>query len=136
MITALPLHREAHRLLFPRTADTAGGGAAAHWLLISIGQLLLGYVVANAVPFFADFQAFLGALMGAPVLFGFPALFYLRASAMHGAAVPLADRLVCYFFLAVCLPMFTVLGAVNAAKDVARDWDALGGPFSCELHGF
>ena len=136
MIVALPLNREVHRLVFPRTADGAGAATAAHWLLLTVGQLLFGYVVANAVPFFADFQAFLGALMGAPFVFGFPALFYLRASALHGQRVPLGDRVACAVFLAVCLPLFTVLGAVSAARDVARDWGELGGPFSCELHGF
>ena len=74
--------------------------------------------------------------MGAPFVFGFPALFYLRASALHGQRVPLGDRVACAVFLAVCLPLFTVLGAVSAARDVARDWGELGGPFSCELHGF
>ena len=110
-------NREVHRLLFPRTADGAGAATAAHWLLLTVGQLLFGYVVANAVPFFADFQAFLGALMGAPFVFGFPALFCLRASALRGQRVPLGDHVACAVFLAVCLPLFTVLGAVSAARD-------------------
>ena len=63
---------------------------AAHWLLLTVGQLLFGYVVANAVPFFADFQAFLGALMGAPFVFGFlvgPASLNRRSDGSLGGLV-------------------------------------------------
>ena len=33
-------------------------------------------------------------------------------------------------------PLSPARAAGPAARDVARDWDELGGPFSCELHGF
>ena len=132
MIVALPLNREVHRLLFPRTADGAGAATAAHWLLLTVGQLLFGYVVANAVPFFADFQAFLGALMGAPFVFGFPALFYLRGAARRGVRVALGDRVACAVFLAVCLPLFTVLGTADAVREIANGWgEDPAGPFAC-----
>ena len=136
LVTAQPLHRAYHRLLAPSTADAPSAAAAARWLALSAAQLAAGFVVATALPFFAPFQSLLGALTGAPILFGYPALFYLRGAARRGVRVALGDRVACAVFLAVCLPLFTVLGAVSAARDVARDWGELGGPFSCELHGF
>ena len=40
-------------------------------------MLAFGFVVANAIPFFEDFQNLLGSLTGAPILFGWHAFFYL-----------------------------------------------------------
>ena len=46
------------------------------WQLI---WLAFSVVVAVAVPFFSDMQQLLGALIGAPVVFGLPSFFYLQA---------------------------------------------------------
>jgi vesicular inhibitory amino acid transporter len=89
--------------------------------------------VANAIPFFSDFQSLLGALTGAPIVFGWPALFYLRGCHLNGKRVSLLDRLCCGVFLCVFLPMFTSLGTINAIHSIVTDWSNLGLPFACNL---
>ena len=74
----------------------------------------------------------LGALTGAPILFGYPALFYLRGAARRGVRVALGDRVACAVFLAVCLPLFTVLGTADAVREIASGWgEDPAGPFAC-----
>ena len=88
---------------------------------------------AASCPFFADFQNLLGSVTGAPIVFGFPALFYLRACQLHGKRVSRVDAVGCAVFLGVFLPMFTVLGTVTALRDIAEDWADNGAPFECGL---
>jgi vesicular inhibitory amino acid transporter len=154
LITALPLQREVSLLLRRRPARhatpssstdgatfTFGGGStgpagppgALSWLLISLGLVTFSFVVANGIPFFAIFQSLLGSLTGAPILFGWPAFFYLRSCRMRGWPVAWGDILGCGAFLAICTPLFTVLGTVNAIADVRAAWQASDAhaPFMC-----
>ncbi len=136
LITGQPLHRNYHRSLFPATADESGPLAATHWLLLTLGQLAFGFFVANAIPFFADFQNLLGTLTGAPIVFGWPALFYLRGHQLlddpkERESLSCTDGILCALFLLVFLPLFTVLGTLNACRDIMHDWNELGRPFAC-----
>jgi len=138
LITGQPLHRTLVEALAPTSAATKGGGddaggEATRWLFVTLGLLGFGFVVSNAIPFFADFQNLLGSVTGAPIVFGFPALFYLRACRLHGKRVSRADAVGCAVFLGVFLPMFTVLGTVTALRDIANDWADNGAPFECGL---
>jgi len=47
-------------------------GGCVVWLLLSIILLGFAFFVANAVPFFSDFQNIVGSAIGAPILFGTP----------------------------------------------------------------
>ena len=134
LLTGQPLHRTVHLCLFPHTADAASGAAAAaHWALITLSFLAAAFLVANAIPFFAHFQDLLGNLIGASTVFGWPALFYLRACAIKGRAVPRARFYVCALFLCAFLPAFTLLGTVNSLLRIADDWQATSAiaPFGC-----
>ena len=132
VITGQPLHRRIHLALSPTTADAHGAGAAARWAAISAATLAGSYAVAVAIPFFGDFQALLGALTGAPIMFGWPAFFYLRGCAAKGVAPLAIDRCVGYVFLCVFLPLFTVLGTASALKDIVHDWGGEKAPFECD----
>jgi hypothetical protein len=48
---------------------------------VSAGVLALAYLIANVVPFFEELTALIGAAIGAPISFGLPAAFALRARA-------------------------------------------------------
>ena len=56
IITGQPLHRTLHLHFSPATADGDGVAAALHWLCVTVSILAFGFVVANAIPFFAAFQ--------------------------------------------------------------------------------
>jgi len=127
MVVAQPLHRALHGFLFPLTVEQASSAepkAAAHWLLISASQLAISFVLAAAVPFFDDLQSLLGALTCAPIVYGFPALFFVRAKALHGLPVPMADGFLCALFLGVLTPLFMVVGTFVAVRSIIADWQA------------
>ena len=126
MVTAQPLHRAIHAAIFPETLTSrAGSRVVGHWLLISTGQLVISILLAVAVPFFADLQALLGSLTGAPMIFGFPALFFLRARRLQGLSVSVRDQLLCYFFIFVLTPLFLILGTCTSVKSIVRSWQAV-----------
>ena len=134
IITGQPLHRTLHLHLFPSTADGEGSAAALHWLCVTSSVLAFGFVVANAIPFFEDFQNLLGSLTGAPILFGWPAFFYLRSCRLCGRKVAWHDLALCALYLGLFLPVFTLLGTINSMLDIRSDWSTLGPPFGCS-HG-
>jgi hypothetical protein len=47
----------------------------------ALGQLIIGCLIANAIPFFDSLLGLIGGLLSAPISFGFPVLFYLGALA-------------------------------------------------------
>lgn len=98
--------------------------------------MLLAIVVANAVPFFADFQNLIGSLMGAPIMFGGPAALYLRACRLHRREVPPVEAAVCWAFVLLLTPLFSLLGTANAVLDIVAHWEQMAEPFACTLEGF
>jgi len=131
LVTGQPLHRLLHFNCSPDTVDAASPAAAAWWLLITGSLLVFSFVVANAIPFFEDLQALLGALTGAPIVFAFPALFYLRGCHIKRVRVAIVDKVVCGLYLCLFFPLFTILGVVNAVEAIVRDSGSNGAPFSC-----
>lgn len=131
LVTGQPLHRLIHFSLSPQTVDTPSAAAAGWWLVITSVLLLFSFVVANAIPFFEDLQALLGALTGAPIVFAFPALFYLRGCHLKRVRVAPFDKAACYAYAGVFFPLFTILGVVNALELIARHSGSHGAPFSC-----
>lgn len=91
------------------------------WLAVTAAFLSLAALVANMIPFFADLQELVGALCGAPIIFGWPALFYVRAMACHGMPLPGIDKLLCGTSLLVFAPIFTILGTASALDHILAD---------------
>ena len=134
LLTGQPLHRTLHLAISPHTADQPEG--AFQWACLTLGMLLLAFLVANVIPFFADVQDLLGNILGAPTVFGWPAFFFLRGSALRGRPVATVDRVVCTFFLLVLLPAFTLLGTANAVLVLVEDLKgATLAPFQCQPQG-
>merc|ERR1740127_95492 len=50
------------------SSSGSGVGTAFGHLLLTIGLLGFAFLVANAVPFFSDFQNIIGSALGAPIL--------------------------------------------------------------------
>merc|ERR1719473_822337 len=132
------------------SSSGSGVGTAFGHLLLTLGLLGFAFLVANAVPFFSDFQNIIGSALGAPILFGWPPLLYLAAERKNGdpgsmlysrgdpnlERVPLATKLICWLSLYVMLPMCFVLGLVSAIQTLIVDWETFGKPFDCVLAGY
>ena len=132
LLTGQPLHRVLHLWLLPATADQPTRQGAWHWAWITLTLLVLAFLVANVVPFFADLQDLLGNLLGGASVFGWPAFFFLRGSKLKGRPVALVDKLMCALFLGVCLPAFTLVGTLNAFLVVVNDVQTNEArPFEC-----
>lgn len=133
LLTAQPLHRAVHQRLWPSTCDDLRSrDAATHWALVTLPSLLFAFLVANGIPFFADFQDLLGNLFGAATVFGWPAFFYLSGRRTRKQPIGPADALVCGAFLLLLLPFFTVLGTATSILQIGRDWSHSGAhPFEC-----
>ena len=132
LVTAQPLQKYICSLWPPSGARMVSVRSAgrARWLTISLAYLAFAYVLAVTIPFFADFQALLGAMTGAPIVFGWPAFFYLKACRDRGRPLARVDAVMCGLFLLVLLPLLTVGGTVSAISDIVRDAQAVK-PFSC-----
>ena len=126
LITAQPLTRAIHAALFPvdyasRLAYERPSGWA-QWLLTSLIVLTSALVLAAAVPFFAEFQALLGALTGVPTVCGWPALFLLRGSRRKGARLGTLDRLACSVLMYGLMPLLLVAGSASSIAAIAQKW--------------
>ena len=117
-----PLHRAMHACIFPSTVDAFTQRAAVHWFIITFAQLVLSVLLATAIPFFSELQSLLGSLTGAPIVFGWPAFFFLRGCAVRGVPVGWADFVVCAAFLGLLLPLFLTLGTASAVEEILESW--------------
>jgi len=77
VIACQPLHMWLHATIFPQTFQQESRRGSWHWFLLTCGYLLFGFLIGNCVPFFADVQALIGSLFGAPSVFGWPVLFFV-----------------------------------------------------------
>lgn len=149
------MHRAYHSTICATTVDKSGAQAALHWFVVSGAQLMGSLLLANAIPFFSDIQNLLvclalllrrhakegmadseaprlqGTLTGAPIVFGWPAFFYLRGAYLKGLPVRWSDKLICGIYLCIFLPIFTILGTINAVKDIVVDVESTKAPFQC-----
>jgi amino acid permease len=80
LLTNVPLAMALHERIAPETSrDFTSMRARVHWLLLTSALLAFSFVVANAIPFFGAFQGMIGSALGAPIVFGWPPLFFLMA---------------------------------------------------------
>jgi hypothetical protein len=136
MLTAQPLAEQIQRKIWPWSVGDYSARGQTRWALIQAVLIAFSYVVANLIPFFADFQNIIGAAMGAPIMFGWPAVFYVWGMRRAGRRIPIFDVFMCGLFLLVMTPFCTFVGTVAAGMSLANDWSTFGKPFSCHLKGY
>jgi hypothetical protein len=85
-------------------------------------QLGLSALLAIVIPYFGTLQGLLGALSGAPFIFGYPAFFFLRASQVQGKRVSVLDGTVCALYLCVFTPFLMICGTINAVDTIVTKW--------------
>ena len=88
-------------------------GARVAWFILSFITVATTYLLAAAFPFFDALQVLLGSLAGAPIVFGWPAMFYLLGCRMKGVAVGCFDLIMCITYFALTL-LFGILGTLHA----------------------
>ena len=123
LVAGQPLHRALHARLFPRSVDTQTRRAAIDWLLCSAATLVLSLAIALAVPFFSALQDLLGAVLGAPLVFGLPAFFFLRASRASGTPLSRLDLGLCVLFLGFFTPLFAFVGTGTTLVQIRNSWE-------------
>jgi vesicular inhibitory amino acid transporter len=127
-----PLSNAIHAMVSPDSLldyDTYHGRMI--WFCITTTLLIFSVLVANTIPYFSTFQSLVGSLMGAPLMFGWPAFFYWRASWNQDGAMHRLDVVLCLVFLFIFLPLCTILGTISAVQDLLNDWSTSGLPFQC-----
>ena len=80
-------------------------------------------------------------LSGAPIIFGYPALFFVGAhyrragNSVRGAirSLKCGDVVACAIFLFILFPICTGAGLASAFSSLLRDWNDHGPPFTCYL---
>eukprot|EP00797_Seminavis_robusta_P015486 Sro2322_g323250.2 (323) ;mRNA; f:4304-5272 len=133
VIAGQPLHMWLHATVFPKTYQTSGRQGTLHWLIVTCGFLVFGFVVGNLIPFFADVQALIGSLFGAPTVFGWPVAFYWAVHRREGASIGLNHSTVIGgLFLLVFTPLFCILGTSGAIASIVRDAEHAATPFECD----
>jgi vesicular inhibitory amino acid transporter len=93
VVTAQPLTAFLYSKAFRATPlHPTTPAVRLRWLLVTSGYLAWSVLCSNAVPFFGDLQELIGGFNGAPIIFGWPALFYLGAARQRGRGALLRGR--------------------------------------------
>ena len=89
------------------------------WFFISLITIFTSYIIAVMLPLFDLLSMILGALCGAPIVFGWPAIFYLVACKRKGISMSCFDTFMCYSYLFFFLPLFVIFGAAGKRAALA-----------------
>ena len=74
-------------------------------------------------------------MFGAPIVFGWPAFFFLKAHHLTGklSSVRWYDWVMCVAYLCVFMPTCMVAGTVSSVQSMIQNFAKHGEPFSCQL---
>ena len=99
------------------------------WASLTLLVAMSSYIIANAVPFFKDLVALIGALTSVPLTLLLPALFHRKiARAPLFSIGYICDLPYCLMIFSI---VFLVCGIVGSLSSIERDWASHGPPFAC-----
>lgn len=119
IIAVQPLHVWFHKTICPKTLYKNDISGTRDWFIITFAYTLFGFCIANLIPFFADLQALIGTLLGAPIMFGWPPLLYSLAKRQETESTSINETfssmgmpkmVLCGFMMFVLVPIFLVVG--------------------------
>ena len=113
------------------TFDNTRSSPAVRWFGITFVVSLSSYLVSNAIPFFKDLVALIGALTSVPLSLTLPAILYRK---VRSIALLLPDRSCLStdsYLLLVYSFVFLVIGLAGALSEIEEDWLSQGRPFAC-----
>ena len=99
------------------------------WMCLSFILCVAAFMVANAVPFFKDLVALIGALTSVPLSLHLPAIFfrrYLQAPIWFPTKQTLGS-----YALLIFASVFMVAALAGSLSSIELDWANHGGPFAC-----
>ncbi len=117
------------------------------WFVLTLTVALSSYLVSNAVPFFKDLVALIGALTSVPLTLTLPALLYrkfhrfqlffpswnrLRGGNGGGGENETNAQWCGSSLLLLYSVVFLIIGLIGALSSIDRDWlNHQGRPFAC-----
>ncbi len=125
------------RLLWPITLGRLHERHMARWAVLTFSVAISSYLIANAVPFFKDLVALIGALTSIPLTLLLPAIYhrkvmdlpFFRIGSVVGSGY--ASQNLLSFFLVVFSIIFLICGLIGSLSSIEIDWSHHGAPFSC-----
>lgn len=134
LVNNQPLSKKLYELRWG-SLEQKGRVVSLRWFGITSLLLVWSYVLANAIPWFSAFQALLGSLLGAPIMFGFPVAFYVLDARQAASLRHIPTRAALYTTGGLVLPLTLCVGTVAAFVGL---WDAWGdgAAFSCVPEGY
>lgn len=115
--------------ILPCPSGLVDAEPATRWFTLTFLMAVLAYTVSNAIPFFKDLVALIGAVTAVPLTLLFPALFWrrhLNVPLFYYKQGYLASSLLTYFAMA-----FLILATIGCIYSIQQDWSSHGAPFSC-----
>lgn len=100
------------------------------WFLMTLVLILSSYLVANAVPFFKDLLALIGALTSVPLSLTLPIVFYRKAYNMP-IWIPVPLQSISSFAILVLSLVLIVVGLFGALGSIGMDWTQQKKTFAC-----
>ena len=100
------------------------------WALLTFLISSSSYLVANAIPFFKDLVALIGALTSVPLTLLLPAILYRRVVGVPAFILKSRHDLASYLLVVFSL-VFLLCGLFGALDSIELDWSKHGPPFSC-----
>ena len=133
VITNQPLAYKAHEGISKATLHGTGVKPALVHFGITLTFLITGFILANLIPFFADMQGVISAFAASPIVFFYPAYFYVVACMRAGdwKAVPFWEKGWLGFMIFFVFPFCFFVGLVSSISGIASSWTGAGTPFGC-----
>ena len=121
------------RLKFHRvTIFGLGERHRARWGVLTFLVAISSYLIANAVPFFKDLVALIGALTSIPLTLLLPALYHRKViDAPLFWIGPGSCTDICSLSLIIFSIIFLICGVVGSISSIEMDWANHGPPFAC-----
>jgi len=104
------------------------GDSSLRWLVLTFCVALTSYLVSNAVPFFKDLVALIGALTSVPLTLSLPALLHRKTRRLSLFWPHLSPGSFALFAFSLG---FLAVGLIGALSSIDEDWLSHGRPFSC-----
>ena len=100
------------------------------WAVLTFLVAISSYLIANAVPFFKDLVALIGALTSVPLTLLLPALYHRKIMNVPLFLLGSWNDIGSYLLVVFSL-VFLICGVTGSLRSIQLDWQHHGAPFAC-----